>query len=308
MTGFTKKEIRNACRKLWGVKWYDVPVELKRARKAMARAALKVEALSVKHGIISSCENGLPNLKPNIDSKSEIDLKSQAVSKIGSESECVKTRRRLTSLELFSGNATVSKVLESEFNFTTHTLDFRKEMNPSICADFMTWDYKAAFKPGEIDFLWASPDCKTWSLATHKHRVPLTRRGVPTTNPLEPITEYAKLCDKMIVRLIEVIDYLKPKRWIIENPRGRLRYFPPMKRLEQKNHLLCAYYSNYGHYMRKRTDFWSNVYLWDNEKLDKELAKSCISMKKVNTYNARIAIPSKLISRLIGTALRNVSM
>ena len=101
-----------------------------------------------------------------------------------------------------------------EVGYKTETLVIRASMNPTICVDFMEWDYKAAFKPGELDFLWASPDCKTWSLAAGgHHRVSLTTNGVPNADALRPKTDYAKLCDKMIIRLIEVIEYLKPRAW-----------------------------------------------------------------------------------------------
>lgn len=214
----------------------------------------------------------------------------------------------LQSLELFSGNATVSKKLRKH-GYKTHTLDIRAETNPTICVDFLKWDYKKAFKPGEIDFLWASPDCKTWSIAARgKHRIGINNwsgnnryKPVPSKYPLQPKTEYARQCNKMILRLIRVINYLKPKVWVIENPRAMLRHFPPMKRLTAKNYLVSVYYCNHGHYLRKHTDLWSNIYLWEDEKLDPEKAKGCKKIEDVG-YDKSIAIPNKLIQKIFKKA------
>tara|TARA_A100001011_G_C14144129_1_gene771078 strand:- start:12 stop:779 length:768 start_codon:yes stop_codon:yes gene_type:complete len=200
----------------------------------------------------------------------------------------------LTSLELFSGDATISEQLY-EVGYKTETLDIRASMNPTICVDFMAWDYKAAFKPGELDFLWASPDCKTWSLAAGgHHRVPMTTKGVLNADALRPKTEYAKLCDKMIIRLIEVIEYLKPRAWIIENPRGYLRHFPPMKEFTKRNHMTTVFYSNYDHRLVKPTDIWSSNYLWPSEK---KKTDSRVSIKTLN-YDQDITIPYKLINKI----------
>jgi hypothetical protein len=191
-------------------------------------------------------------------------------------------------LELFSGTHSVGKVFEGH-GWDVTSLDNRSCTNPTICADFMTWDY-TQYTRDHFDALWASPDCKTWSIATHIHRNPIKH----ATEPLKPITDYAKLCNRMIIKLIEVIDYFECP-FFVENPRGRLRHFPPMK--EAFGEPLLVYYSNYAYPFYKATNIWSNVTLWPNEKKIK--IDNYVNFDKGNTiYNERIVIPPLLIERV----------
>lgn len=153
-------------------------------------------------------------------------------------------------LDLFCGYKSMTKEAIKK-GFECITLDIDEKLKPAICVDILKWDYKNSnLKP---DVIWASPDCRTWSIAYHKHR---------TLEFINGLTVQAKEANEVIKRTLEIIDYFKPKYWFIENPRGRLRHYPIMKKLTRKS----LYYGNYGHYINKPTDIWTNCDSWKPKK------------------------------------------
>ena len=64
-------------------------------------------------------------------------------------------------LELFCGSKSVGKVFE-KYGWEVVSLDIEKKFDPSICIDFMDWDYKSI---NDIDIIWSSPDCSCYSMA-----------------------------------------------------------------------------------------------------------------------------------------------
>jgi len=194
-------------------------------------------------------------------------------------------------LELFSGNKSVSKVFKKKYNnVEIVSLDIDPKLNPDICIDILDWDYKV-YTPNYFDVIWASPDCRSWSVAGYgRHRM------LPD---LLPKTDIAVKGELMIHKTLEIIDYFKPKFWFIENPRGLLRHFPVMKQLP---HCHLVYYGNYNHYMQKPTNIWSNIRLWDDEKKsDIEFHYDLNGNNRIysSKKNLRSLIPSKLIEKII---------
>ena len=160
-------------------------------------------------------------------------------------------------LELFSGMKCIGTVFEQN-GYEVTSLDYVQKLNPTICCDILTWDYKSKFKPGDFDVIWASPDCTTWSIASGgKHR---------KKSDMIPKTEKAKLGERLVWKTLEIIAYFKPDAWFIENPRGLMRHFPPMMKLEKTYHRTTVYYGTYEWDMVKPTDIWSNIPMWENEK------------------------------------------
>ena len=86
-------------------------------------------------------------------------------------------------LELFAGNGDITKYLQSK-GIEAVSLDYDEKKNPMICHDAysLSDEFLKSF-----DFIWLSPDCTTYSLASHgKHRL---KGGVP-------VSDYAKECDE----------------------------------------------------------------------------------------------------------------
>ena len=190
-------------------------------------------------------------------------------------------------LELFSGTKRVSSIFSKRYE--PLTLDNDPATEPDVCVDVMEWEY-TEYPPGYFAFIWASPDCTTWSIASHKHRI-LTKGA---------LTQKARDAEEQIMRVLEIIRYFRPEHFIIENPRGRLRHFPPMWDIMYRT---TVYYGNYGAGLVKPTDIWSNTELWEPEKVEDKGRRpepkdwNCTTIPK-NRRLSRSIIPERLIQRI----------
>ena len=148
------------------------------------------------------------------------------------------------------------------------------------------------YPPGHFKFIWASPDCCTWSVASSsKHR--LLREN------LAPRTEKARIADRQILRVLEIIEYFQPTYYVLENPRGRLRHFPTIKKITFRT---SVYYVNYGCGLVKPTDLWSNTKLWPTEKKPKGVRTDPDSWDystiPKNRRLSRSIVPKKLLQKI----------
>ena len=166
-------------------------------------------------------------------------------------------------LELFCGTKSVGNVFEKD-GYEVISLDYNKKFNATHTEDILTWDY-TQYPPGYFNVIWASPDCTTWSLATGgKYRTKTSIYGLNNEYQIK-----ATLGNNMVLRVIEIIKYFQPKSWFIENPRGLLKYFPPLNDFieEHNSNMNLVYYANYNNWgFPKATNIWSNLPLWENEK------------------------------------------
>lgn len=153
-------------------------------------------------------------------------------------------------LELFAGTRSVSKAFE-RCGHTAYTVEWDKRFeNISVYADInnLTADDIVKLCGGVPDVIWASPDCTTYSVAAISHH----RRKVGNT--LEPISDYAKFCDRTNRHVLDLIKELNPKLWFIENPRGGVRKMDFMQGLPRYTVTYCQY----GEERMKPTDIWTN--------------------------------------------------
>lgn len=139
-------------------------------------------------------------------------------------------------LELFAGTRSIGKAFEKK-GHKVFSVEWNKEFdNINLYEDVnnITSDrVKKLF--GEVDVIWASFDCTTYSIAGISHH----RRKI--NNTLEPISEYAKFCDKTNKHVIQLIKELKPKYYFIENPRGGLRKMEFMQEFKRYTITYCQY-------------------------------------------------------------------
>jgi hypothetical protein len=155
-------------------------------------------------------------------------------------------------LELFAGTRSISKEFEKkghktfsvEWNKDFENIDLYEDVNNITAEDIIK------LCNGIPDVIWASPDCTTYSVAGISHH----RRKNKETNSLDPISEYAKFCDKTNIHVLELIKELNPKLYFIENPRGGLRKMDFMKELPRYTITYCQY----GDTRMKPTDIWTN--------------------------------------------------
>lgn len=159
---------------------------------------------------------------------------------------------KLRVLELFAGTRSISKAFEKR-KHQTYSIEWNKDFeNISLYQDINKVTAEDIIKlcNGVPDVIWASPDCTTYSIAGISHH----RKKNPDSGNLDPISEYAKFCDKTNKYVLNLINQLKPKIFFIENPRGGLRKMDFMKDLKRYTVTYCQY----GDKRMKPTDIWTN--------------------------------------------------
>ena len=139
-------------------------------------------------------------------------------------------------LELFSGTKSIGRAFEA-LGWQVTSLDSDPQSQPSLCCDILEWDYRA-FEPGHFDLVWASPVCTEFSRA-------MTRRP----RRLEE-------GDRLVLRTIEIIGYLRPRWWAIENPRSGLLKTRSFMKGQPFD---AVTYCQYGYRYRKATRIWNNL-------------------------------------------------
>lgn len=108
-------------------------------------------------------------------------------------------------------------------------------------------------KYGQPDFVWASPPCTAFSVASMGHH---WGGGI---RAYEPKTEAAKISQELVAHTRKLIAELNPtKGWLMENPRGMLRKLPVVEGLPRTTVTYCTYGDN----RMKPTDLWGVVPNW----------------------------------------------
>lgn len=160
-------------------------------------------------------------------------------------------------LELFAGTRSIGKAFESkghevfsvEWDKDFTDIDLYADIGSITAADILN-------RFGKPDVIWASPDCATFSIAAISHH----RRKNPETGNLEPVSDYAKFCDKVDLNVLQLIKELDPKYWFIENPRGGMRKMIWMRDLPRYTLTYCQYDLDkpVSERRMKPTDIWTN--------------------------------------------------
>ena len=140
-------------------------------------------------------------------------------------------------LELFCGGKSVGRVA-TKLGYDVVSVDVLERFKPSICCDILDFDFHR-YPIGYFSYIHASPPCTEFSRAK--------------TVGVRKIEEATKL----VKRALDIIDYLKPTYWLLENPRGLLRVQPCMAPYAQ--FLTEVSYCKYGFTYRKNTDLWTNI-------------------------------------------------
>lgn len=158
----------------------------------------------------------------------------------------------MKALELFAGTRSISKSFEKR-GHETYSVEWDKDFeNITLYEDVnnLTAEKVIEICNGVPDVIWASPDCTTYSIAGISHH----RIKNNETGNLDPVSDYARFCDKTNKHLLNLIRELKPKYFFIENPRGGLRKMDFMQGIPRYTITYCQYGDN----RMKPTDIWTN--------------------------------------------------
>ena len=145
-------------------------------------------------------------------------------------------------LDLFAGTHSFTKQAQ-ELGWEVISLDCDPKSGATYTADILEFDYKI-WPPGHFDFIWASPPCTTFSIAC-AHLFSAEERDRRAAGGCE-----------VARRTKELIEYLQPKYYAIENPLAsklwKMGIFDeyPKKKLS---------YCMYGFPYRKNTILASNT-------------------------------------------------
>ena len=153
-------------------------------------------------------------------------------------------------LELFSGTRSIGRAFEAN-GHEVYSIDYDTQFDADWHQDieFVTaQDILERF--GKPDVIWASPDCTSYSVAA----ISTHRRKNQETGNLDPVSDYAKKCDRVNKNMMKMIKELNPKYWFIENPRGGMRKMEWMQGLPRYTVTYCQY----GDERMKPTDIWTN--------------------------------------------------
>jgi len=153
----------------------------------------------------------------------------------------------IRTLELFAGTCSFSKVAR-EMGCETFTTDIDPRFDVDIICDIMDYDPLQYIDPYII---WASPPCTTFSIASiSKH----------WKNNYIPKTIEAEQGLMILNKTIEIIKYLSPRYFFIENPRGMMRKV--ISGLPKGTIRRTVTYCQYGAKYMKPTDIWTNCSEW----------------------------------------------
>lgn len=152
--------------------------------------------------------------------------------------------------DLFSGTGSSTQAFVDEgHKVITFELDPSFTATENVDILHLTSDYLLKTY-GRPDFIWASPPCTTFSVASIGKHWNLDKT---------PKTESASEAIKLVEHTINLIKELQPEFYLIENPRGMLRTLPVMKELNRYTVTYCQY----GDTRMKPTDLWGFIPFWN---------------------------------------------
>jgi hypothetical protein len=121
------------------------------------------------------------------------------------------------------------------------TLDIDPKFHCDITADIMSITDISDL--GQPDFIWSSPPCETWSVASIGHHW-----NIDNT----PKTKEAAYMVLLVQHTLELMNAHAKIAWVMENPRGKLRKIPFMQQYPRDTVTYCQY----GETRMKPTDIW----------------------------------------------------
>jgi hypothetical protein len=155
--------------------------------------------------------------------------------------------------DFFSGTGSSTKAFkDAGHEVISFELDDYFEATENVDVTSLKADYLIA-KYGRPDFVWASPPCTTFSVASIGHYW-IYENGKSVPKNQKTVAALA-----MVAYTRKLIEDLEPKLgWLMENPRGMLRKQDVVAGLPRNTITYCQYGDN----RMKPTDLWGFVPNW----------------------------------------------
>ena len=142
-------------------------------------------------------------------------------------------------LDLCSGSGGFSSAFRSSEKWEVIMVDINPRYRPDMVLDLIDAVENRQDHPDfwnmHPDVILASPPCERWSVANSHW-------------PQSGIYQ----ASRVLGAVLEIIAAMQPKGWIIENPRGRMRWF-----LGKPSMTIGL--NQFGYKTVKPTDFWTNI-------------------------------------------------
>jgi C-5 cytosine-specific DNA methylase len=155
--------------------------------------------------------------------------------------------------DFFAGTGSSTQAFkDAGHTVITFELDPQFDVTETVSIlDLVSSDLLARY--GRPDFIWASPPCTAFSVASIGHH---WLQGGANPIPKTPEASYNQELVRYTIRLIEELQ--PTKGYLIENPRGMLRKLPVVANLPRQTITYCQY----GEERMKPTDLWGVVPGW----------------------------------------------
>ena len=193
-------------------------------------------------------------------------------------------------LELFSGSKTVSTQFESA-GWKSFSIDNNPKLKPQLCCDIL--QLSPGMLPGNVSFIWASPDCSKFSRAAAQYH--WEKKTVKYRQyEFKPATPEAFISLGLLQKTVDIINSFYPVPFIIENPIGRIHHFSPLKNLGHYRY--AVNYADFGFPYSKETYLFSNLFLPFSTK---KVKSTLPGLRTINSRYQRSKVPALLIDFII---------
>ena len=155
--------------------------------------------------------------------------------------------------DLFAGTGSATRAFV-DAGHDVHTFELDPAFDATETVDVLDLDADYLTRMyGRPDFVWASPPCTAFSVASIGHHWGGGHRQYV------PKTDAARHNQELVAHTVRLMAGLRPRYgWLMENPRGVLRKLPVVAGLP----VGTVWYCQYGDDRAKPTDLWGGVDGW----------------------------------------------